>query len=309
MMHSTSEMVDLGTHIRTSPFARAIYDTAATEVTINAWNDVYATQASAAEIGVYVDGVYQESVRPTANGASTHVVSLPAGDKRVEVVIGGFRGPAVAAVPTVIGPGTWLRSLQFNKPATSVPSTERGVVIIGDSIANGSKLASAVQDAWPRILQQEVSFPVAVVGRGGMALHDLTTLVGTEANFKPRKLAREVIKHNPLLVIFALGYNDAVRNVWSGSSYGTAVATLGNEIKSIIPDAQFIAMSLLEATNKPAGYATIKDYIVNVTGLVGIQAPAITAAELDADGIHPNEAGHVIIADALRPLVVTRSIP
>src|SRR5690606_10639554 len=105
VMHNTSEMVDLGTHIRTSPFARAIYDTAATEVTINAWNDVYATQASAAEIGVYVDGVYQESVRPTANGASTHVVALPAGDKRVEVVIGGFRGPAVAAVPTVIGPG------------------------------------------------------------------------------------------------------------------------------------------------------------------------------------------------------------
>lgn len=312
-MQNTSEMVDCGTHIRTSPFARAIYDTAATQVIVSAWNNVFSVQASAAEVGVYVDGVYQESLRPVANGPSTHIVTLPAGDKRVEIVTGGYRGPTNVAVPSVIGPAMWLRSLQFNAPATIVRSTERGVVILGDSIVNGSKLASAVQEAYPRILQMGVSFPVAVVGRGGLALVDITTTLGPETNFRPRKVAREIIKHNPKLVIFALGYNDADRGGWTSVSYRAAMDTLNAELKAFIPDVQVGAMSLLFTTAPPPNYVNIQNAAISppsgiVRGIMGFPAPTLTAADLDADGIHPNAAGHIKIAAALQPYVAARYI-
>lgn len=307
-MQNTSEIVDCNTHIRTSPFARAVYDTEATSVVIYAWNDVYTVQASAAEIGVYVNGVYQESVRPTANGASVHTVALPAGDKRVEIVTSGYRGPAVVAAPTFIGPAMWLKALQFNKPAAAVRSTERGVLIIGDSIVNGSKLASPVQESYVRMLQAGVNFPVSVLGRGGLALQDVTTTLGTETNFNPRKIVREVIKHNPQLVLYTLGYNDAARSGWNDALYRTAVDALSTEIAALLPGVEMGAMTLLYASNQPANYAALKDSVLTCTSAVGFAAPTLTAGDLDADGIHPNAAGHVKIAAALAPYVNARAM-
>lgn len=309
-MHNTSEIIDCGTHIRTAPFARAIYDTAATQVVINSWNNVYANQASAAEIGIYVDGVYQESVRATADGTSTHTVALPAGMKRVEIVTNGYRGPAVVNIPSLIGPSIWLKSLNFNAPATKVPpSTQRGVVIIGDSIANGSKLASAVREAYPRLLQADVDFPINVVGRGGLALHDITTTLGTQTNFRPTKLVREVIAYNPQLVIFALGYNDAARNVWNAETYAAAIDTLASEIAAHLPDVEMGAMTLLHAINKQGNYATIQNAALNCTTAAGFVAPTLLDTDLDEDGVHPNASGHEKIAAVLAPFVNARAMP
>lgn len=310
-MHNTSEIIDCGTHLRTAPFARAIYDTDATEVVINSWNDVYTNQPSAAEIGVYVNSVYQESVRPTAMGAAQHTVSLPAGDKRVEIVTNGYRGPAVVNIPSLIGPSIWLKSLSFNRPAVRVPpTTERGVVIIGDSIANGSKLPSAIQQAYPRLLQMEnPDFPINVIGRGGLALHDITTGLGTETNFRPKKLVREVVKYNPLLVIIALGYNDAARNVWTSTSYRDAIDAIARDITHWLPDARVAAMGVLYARNKPGNYTAIKDAALGAMEAFGLAPPPLTDSDLDADGVHPNEAGHQKIAATLAPIVATRTVP
>jgi|GEM_PF-5314346 len=310
-MHNTSEIIDCGTHIRTAPFARAIYDTEATEVVIDSWNDVYAGQASAAEIGVYVDGVYQESVRATAMGAAQHTVTLPEGMKRVEIVTNGYRGPAVVNIPSLIGPSIWLKSLSFNAPATKVPPpTERGVVIIGDSIANGSKLPSAIQEAYPRLLQMEnPDLPINVIGRGGLALHDITTGLGTQTNFRPSKLAREVIKYNPQLVIFALGYNDAARNVWNAATYSAAIDALASEIETFLPDARMAAMTMLYTSNPQGNYATIKDSALQVASARGYAAPVLNGADLDIDGVHPNASGHQKIAAMLAPIVGARTVP
>lgn len=309
MMHNTNEMVWTGTHIRTAPFSKAVYDTEATEVVIHSWNDVFANQASAAEIGVYVDGVYLQSVNATAIGAATHTVELPAGLKRVEVVINGYRGPNPNNIPSLIGPGIWLSRLEFNAPAVAAPKpTKRGVVIIGDSIANGSKLASAVQEAYPRLLQADVDFPINVAGRGGLALHDITTTLGTEANFRPKKLVREVIAYNPQLVIFALGYNDAARNVWNATTYRNAIDAVATDIAAFLPGVEMGAMTMLHTTNPQGTYSTIKDAALQCATAVGFAAPVLLDSDLE-DGVHPNAAGHAKIAAVLAPLVNARAMP
>lgn len=310
-MHNTNEMVWTGTHIRSAPFSKAVYDTEATEVVIGSWNDVHSVQASAAEIGVYVDGAYLQSVNATTMGAASHTVTLPAGPKRVEIVINGYRGPANVALPSLIGPGIWLSSLEFNAPATVVPApTKRGVVIVGDSIANGSKLASAIREAHPRLLQSGVDFPINVVGRGGLALHDVTVSLGEQSNFRPTKLVREVIAYNPQLVIFALGYNDAARNVWgSAALYAAAIDAVATEIAVFLPGVEMGAMTMLFTTNPQGNYALIKDAALMCTKAVGFVAPVLTSADLDVDGVHPNAAGHLKLATELAPYVSALAFP
>lgn len=311
MMHNTNEMVWIGTHVRTAPFSKAVYDTEATEVVIHSWNDVFASQASAAEIGVYVDGVYLQSVNATAMGAATHTVVLPAGPKRVEIVINGYRGPTPNNIPSLIGPGIWLSRLEFNAPAMAVPSpTKRGVVIIGDSIANGSKLASAVREAYPRLLQANVDFPINVIGRGGLSLYDITTALGTQTNFRPTKLVREVIAYNPQLVIFALGYNDAARNEYlNAPQYAAAIDAVASEIATYLPGVEMGAMTMLHTTNPPGFYYwNIRDGALQCTKAVGFAAPTLLDSDLE-DGVHPNAGGHAKIAAVLAPFVNARAMP
>ena len=324
-MQNTSEIVDCGTHYRTSPFSRAVYRTTATRLDISAWNNVYTTQAAAAEIGVYVDGSFQESVRPTADGPSQHTVTLSPGEKVVSVVTGGFRGMPNPNVATTIGLSMWIKRLSFNAPAEQIAATGGGLVIVGDSIANGSTLASAITQAYPRLMQAQRPFPIAVVGRGGMALHDITTRVGSEDLYRPTKLVREVLRHNPATVLYTLGFNDAFKGSWGGSDTAKYIEQGNKFLRTLYEVAPWVEVlvfnGLLYAAPGAPNYAefsaannqlyydmhTVFGTIMQVYPRIAV--PALTSTDISPDGIHPNAAGHAKIAAALLPKFPANQVP
>ena len=311
-MHSTSFMDWTGTHWRTSPFARAEYLTDATALQVECWNDVFPIQPAAAEVVVYVDGALHATLRPTKEGPSAHDVPLPRGRKRVSVVISGFRGPTDPNQPSHIGVGIWLKSLKFNGPAQELPARQFGTLFVGDSIVNGSTLASPVNEAYVRILQKELGdFPLSVLGRGGMGFFDMMGRVGDQLNFSPKKLVREILRHNPMNVVFVLGYNDWFkRTVGLASQFGQMIEEAGRELALVAPHIAVVAtgMPTTTRTNHP-DFGNWSNTAFNAFG--AINTPDFAQLRIDlrytlnesdlSDGIHPNLSGHAKMANAFRP--------
>ena len=302
-----------GTHWRTSPYARAEYISDATSVEVGLWNDVYATQAPAAEALVYVNGVQHASLKPTALGPSLHTVSLPTGRKRVTIALPGGLGTPVQR-PSAVGLSTWLSSVKFNGPSQAVPNRKHGTLFVGDSILNGSKLTSPAAQAYIRQLQMQMGneFPLSALGRGGMALYDMTTAVGTQENFGIKKLVREILLHEPMNVVWVLGYNDWYRRLHgSAAAFQAALTAVQQELFTEAPHVSQTSTGLLTTNVAPYNdFASWRDAAYNAqSGVVGLAQlrvdlrSAITSSDISSDGIHPAAGGHTKIANALRPYI------
>lgn len=320
MMHSTSHMNWTGTHWRTSPYARAEYLTDATSIDVELWNNVYATQAPAAEALIYVDGTQLSSLRATSNGESSHTVALPTGRKIVSVVLPGNLG-LPSPLPTATGLGMWIKSVKFNGPAQAVPARRHGTLFVGDSILNGSKLTSPASQAYVRQLQLLLGneFPLSVLGRGGLALWDLTTSVGTQQGFGIKKLIREILLHEPMNVVWVLGYNDWFRRLHADSTaFQSAFGAAISELYAQAPHIAQVSTGLLTTNVSPyPDFVQWKNAAYNapiaVSGLAQLRIDlrdTITTADISSDGIHPAVSGHNKVAQALRPHIVgTGEVP
>ncbi|KAJ7896442.1 lipolytic enzyme [Mycena olivaceomarginata] len=113
----------------------------------------------------------------------------------------------------------------------------------------------------------------------------------------------------PNLVLLMAGTNDVF-----GGSFSTAPSRLSTLIDSIFarcPDAALVVATL---TPLPSGQAAVNTYNQAVTQLVATRKAAgqhillasmasVLASDLAADGIHPNDAGYVKMANAWFPVI------
>ena len=205
--------------------------------------------------------------------------------------------------PAVTGPATDPAAASdpaaFSEPAAALPT----VVFLGDSLTAGYQLAE--EQAWPALVAERLA-------ADGLAMRAVNA--GVSGDTSAGGLARLdwVLRSEPDVVVVELGANDALR--------GQDLASTEENLRAIVERLRGEGVALLlVGLEIPPNYGP--DYARRFSELF----PRL-AAEYDlplvpflletvagdpslnlGDGIHPNAAGHRIIAETvaphLRPLV------
>jgi acyl-CoA thioesterase-1 len=180
---------------------------------------------------------------------------------------------------------------------------ERVLVVLGDSLTAG--LGVAPDEAYPALLQarlQREGYPYRVVNAG----------VSGDTSAGGRRRLAWALRSRPSVVVVALGANDGLR--------AQPVAALRDNLTAIVTQARAAgARVLLVGMRLPPNYgreytrafAAAFPAVARATGVpllpFLLEGVAGEPALNQPDGIHPNAAGHRIIAEtvwgALRPLL------
>lgn len=207
------------------------------------------------------------------------------------------------------------------------PVTVRGrLMCLGDSICDGSAYnAGQGIGTWLYTVARMLGITdVWDQARGGTGY----ITPGGYAVYSDR-LAADVVAYPPDVLLIEGGYND---NAGSQSAISTAAASLYSAAKSALPTTQIIVVGPISPTATPATSITNTDstlltaattaglpYVSLVTGatyngagtVISTQGALVTSANvgavIGADGTHPTDAGHALLARfmlrALAPLL------
>ncbi|MBI3629008.1 MAG: arylesterase [Candidatus Rokubacteria bacterium] len=194
-------------------------------------------------------------------------------------------------------PAVVLVALVLAATAGAAAAAEQVIVALGDSLTAG--LGVAPDEAWPALLAARLrreGYPYRVVN------------AGVSGDTSAGGLARLdwVLRNDPEVVIVALGANDGLR--------GQPVRALRANLTAIVERLQKRGVKVLLAGMRlPPNYgaaftgdfAAVYADVARRTGvpLVPFLLDKVAAAPglNQADGIHPNAAGHRVIADRLWP--------
>lgn len=299
---------DLGLYYETSAFSRLVVTTAATAVKVGFYvdADVYALGATYSRVGVW-DGSTFQSIQPTAAGWNTGALTLAAGTKTVQVV----NGIRVGFAPPDPPEGSHLINAVFYDTATLVgPTTPANrILVYGDSIATGSVADPITTNAWSMKLRQLYAPTGSVMqeswnGRG--LFHDGVDAAARQA------FVDHIAGYAPSIIWLAVGANDYYRDggLWSAASFETAYADLLDKLHTALPNAAIYAQTPIVMTSEAANanFAnTLGNYRTAISNACSGRAWAtlvdgttfVLTTDL-ADGIHPNNAGHTKVYDAVK---------
>lgn len=293
----TSICEDKGSYRRTSPFCRAAYTTSATSVSVTLYNNLFSANPANAEAAVWVNGAWFQSLYPAADGLTVHEVTLPDGDKLVEIV-----GGSQVVNPGPGDPlGTWLAGVEFNASAVSAPADAPGIAAYGDSITMGGEATPRLQYAWLLRLRASLTPSISAEGYGGGSLFlDGSTVLGRET------LASRISATDPWAVWLAIGTNDYFTAAWDATDFGAAYGDLMDKIHAKLPTAAIYAQSPIVRAVESANAlgSTLGDYRSAISACCASRpwstyvdgAPMLTVGDLTAGGVHPTTAGHGVYA-------------
>jgi len=285
----------------TSPFASLDVQTEATSINVSVYNNLYASYPTFVQIGVYINGVYNQTITPTASGATTHNINLPAGNKLVSFV-NGLQSTAGGA--SVLGTFVTKISSESTLSQVSIPPVMR-FLAYGDSIAVGGNALDPTRYGWVMQVRQ-AAFPnsVALEGWGYRALYD-------DANTPEllKAFVKRLTNYGPATIWLAIGTNDYGLNKWSAASFGSVYANLLDLIHTYMPLVKIYCQTPLirgsEAANSfgdtPGAYrAQISDAFSTRGAFCAlIDGTAILTTGDLADGVHPSTAGHTKYAESV----------
>jgi acyl-CoA thioesterase-1 len=180
---------------------------------------------------------------------------------------------------------------------------ERVIVALGDSLTAG--LGVAADEAYPALLEDRLR-------RAGLPYRVVNAGVSGDTSAGGLRRLDWVLRSRPEIVIVALGANDGLR--------GVPVATLRDNLTAIVTTLQARGVRvLLIGMRLPPNYGRVyADAFAEAFRLVARRtSTAYLPFLLDgvggepslnqADGIHPNAAGHRVVAErvwpALEPLL------
>ena len=166
--------------------------------------------------------------------------------------------------------------------STSTSSNVTSILAIGDSIGAGFGGTTP----WPSLVASGTGIPVANDSRNSRAAAESVGLVRSQ-----------IAAVNPSHVIIMLGTNDAIDGSVSGAI---------NAMRQIVADTQAAGVTIIVGTIPPlpfegrigvsqqisAGYRSLGAPIAEVEGAFGGNTSLIF------DGIHPDNQGQLLIADA-----------
>jgi lysophospholipase L1-like esterase len=294
----TSVLIDHDSYIQTSTFARAIYQTAATQLRIHGYSDIVANYPQYAEIGVISNGVHVGSVSPTANGLFFGTVTLPAGSKTIQIVNG-----LQSDIPPLRG--TYVVTIEADAPLLQqFPAATNRVVFLVDSIGVGGNSDTATRDAYVQKLREVTTDSLVVYGWGSNHLYGIAG-----DSTKRSALVAILTALAPTRIVNTLGTNDYGLSAQSAANFQTSYAALNDAIHAALPSAQIFAVTPLSRVSEtsPNSFSnTLADYRTAVTAAAAGKSwvtvvdgtSFMTTAEM-ADGLHPTTHGHLLWAKGI----------
>jgi acyl-CoA thioesterase I len=176
--------------------------------------------------------------------------------------------------------------------------TGQHIIAFGDSITAGAGVGP--QAAYPQLLSEALGVPVLNRGRSG----------DTTATALAR-LQQDVIDADPWLVIIGLGGNDYLRQV--------PIAETAQNLRTIITTLQgagaIVVLLGMDVDPFNGGYETLYQTLAQETQayLIPEVLEGLNDSRYLYDRIHPNQAGHQILADrvavGLDPLLAEATWP
>lgn len=193
-------------------------------------------------------------------------------------------------ITTVLVGAAILSTTSADPTAHAQTTNDLTIVAFGDSIVQGVG-ATSLQNNFVSVLSQLIDRPIINEG-----------LSGDTSSSGLARLQSDVLSHNPDIVILFLGGNDILQQVPQEQLF----ANLRTIVQTIQATGAKVVLLGVHGSvfriDYESGYQTIAQetgayYVPNV--LMGI----IGRPDLLADLVHPNDAGHVLIAERAFPTV------
>lgn len=305
-----------GTSIaRHNPCARIVFMTSGTQLRIKAVSTA-ASIASMRKMVITVNDVVDQVVTTDASGAEqTYDLTLPVGDaKRVAV----WEGPFYSPEPNVQSGGilTSVEVLDASLTKVAPVGPEHRVVVIGDSISQGYPYSP--DKGWPGLLRTDATVDAQVTLFGATARQFYQDTVTTTVPVLAAKLAAQLADVAPGGVedlIFALGTNDWGDGANFVAYFEEHLADLIDAVHAARPDATIRLLAPIvrqdEAVPNSRGeilqeYRDAMDTIASARGpwCVYFDASSVLTLGQLGDGVHPTEAGYVILKNYVRDTVI-----
>jgi lysophospholipase L1-like esterase len=296
-------VVDQSTYLETSPFAQVVFDTTATEFEVVSYCNIASLFLDAAEVGVYVDGVFNQTIQQSGDGVNVNRFTLSAGAKRVSLVNGA---------QSQLSPikGTFVHSVHANAAMTQVfPTVTDRMYIYGDSIAVGANSVYSQQNAWAMQLRRYRGTDSTMVDAQGYRALSTDASDGTaRASF-----VAKVVSANPAILWMAIGTNDYGIPTTNAADFGADYSALLDALHTALPSLVIYCQTPIVRTSETANSFgnTLGDYRSQISTAVSTRTgyctlvdgtALITTSNLD-DGVHPTDAGHSIMYSAIKTVL------
>ena len=171
-------------------------------------------------------------------------------------------------------------------PPSGRPTSGTAIIAFGDSLVAGN--GTSARGDFVSVLSTRIGVPIINAGRSG----DTT---GAALG----RLQGDVLARDPRVVIVLLGGNDLLRGVPQAQRLAN-ITQIVERIRGA--GAAVILVGLTDTLINPFG-ASLEDLAdrTDATFVPGILDGVLGRHDLMADGIHPNNAGHRLMADRIEP--------
>lgn len=198
----------------------------------------------------------------------------------------------------VAAPATVTATATSTAPA-SIKAPARKILFLGDSLTEGYGVAMAA--AYPALIEEELK------ARGYLGLQVVNASISGSTSASASGRLRWTLKSppKPAILVLALGANDGLRGVDPQATRKNLLAAVNEAQAAGIPHIIVAGMQIPTNYGKIYGdaFAAVFPDVAKTTGstllpflLVGV---AGERALNQNDGIHPNEAGHKILAQTV----------
>lgn len=171
---------------------------------------------------------------------------------------------------------------------TNFPTAGTTIVAFGDSLVEG--VGTTGGNDFVTLLATRIGTPITNLGVSGDTTADALERID------------EVLGHDPRIVLLLLGGNDTLKRVPVETTY----TNLHSFIKQITETGAAVLLIGAPGGLYGSRYDDMYDELARVHGLAyvpNILKGILARPELMSDTIHPNDAGHIIMADRIEPLL------
>lgn len=171
---------------------------------------------------------------------------------------------------------------------TAFPTAGTTIVSFGDSLVDG--VGTTAGHDFSSLLAGRIKQPIINLGVSGNTTDDAL------------KRIDDVVAADPKVVIVLLGGNDTLKRVPVETTY----ANLNTIIKTLCEHGAGVVLVGVPGGLYGGRYDDMYETLATTYGLAyvpNILKGLLTNPDLMSDSIHPNDAGHIIMADRIEPLL------